>query len=125
MTGFLHPLIHLGFGVEFRQPAIIAEALAQAALHDTWIGELLVTTEKAASKHGVKGSKSLVHLLEEIRQDQKLAESAHFKDGNKIRDGVLARAPEDMVKYAAQYTVRTEDLDERAAEMMNTARKYS
>jgi hypothetical protein len=32
--GFLHPIIHLGFGVEFRQPAIIAEALAQAAVHD-------------------------------------------------------------------------------------------
>lgn len=32
-TGFLHPIIHLGFGVEFQQPAIIAEALAQAAVH--------------------------------------------------------------------------------------------
>lgn len=31
-TGFLHPLIHLGFGVEFDQPAIVAEALAQAAV---------------------------------------------------------------------------------------------
>ena len=36
--GFLHPIIHLGFGVEFKQPAIIAEALAQAAVHDNWIG---------------------------------------------------------------------------------------
>ena len=27
--GFLHPIIHLGFGIEFNQPAIIAEALAQ------------------------------------------------------------------------------------------------
>ena len=36
--GFLHPIIHLGFGVEFKQPAIIAEALAEAAVHDNWIG---------------------------------------------------------------------------------------
>ena len=32
LTGFLHPLIHLGFGIEFEQPAIVAEALAQAAV---------------------------------------------------------------------------------------------
>lgn len=36
-AGFLHPMIHLGFGIEFQQPAIIAEALAQAAVHDNWI----------------------------------------------------------------------------------------
>lgn len=40
-AGFLHPMIHLGFGVEFQQPAIIAEALAQAAVHDNWIGYVL------------------------------------------------------------------------------------
>jgi len=40
-AGFLHPMIHLGFGVEFKQPAIIAEALAQAAVHDNWIGYVL------------------------------------------------------------------------------------
>ena len=31
-------MIHLGFGIEFNQPAIIAEALAQAAVHDNEIG---------------------------------------------------------------------------------------
>ncbi len=40
-AGFLHPMIHLGFGVEFKQPAIIAEALAQAAVHENWIGYVL------------------------------------------------------------------------------------
>lgn len=40
-AGFLHPMIHLGFGIEFKQPAIIAEALAQAAVHDNWIGYVL------------------------------------------------------------------------------------
>jgi hypothetical protein len=27
-AGFLHPLIHPGFGVEFKQPAIVVKALA-------------------------------------------------------------------------------------------------
>ena len=46
MAGFLHPIIHVGFGVEFEQPAIVAEALAQAAVHDTWISKFLVPCEK-------------------------------------------------------------------------------
>src|SRR5579871_6097848 len=45
-SGFLHPLIHLGFGIEFKQPAIIAEALAQAAVHDNWIRPLYFESEK-------------------------------------------------------------------------------
>ena len=32
-------MIHLGFRVEFNQPEIIAEALAQVAVHDSWIGK--------------------------------------------------------------------------------------
>lgn len=45
IPGALHPLIHLGFGVEFEQSAIVAEALAQAAIHPGWSGPFL---EKAA-----------------------------------------------------------------------------
>ncbi|KAI1982359.1 hypothetical protein LOZ55_000136 [Ophidiomyces ophidiicola] len=33
--GLLHPFIHLGFGLEFKQPAIVAQALAQAAVHES------------------------------------------------------------------------------------------
>jgi hypothetical protein len=29
--GAYHPIIHLGLGIEFQQPGIIAEALAQLA----------------------------------------------------------------------------------------------
>ncbi|OMP82050.1 hypothetical protein BK809_0006359 [Diplodia seriata] len=35
-VGFAHPMIHLGYGLEFRQPAVVAEALAQAAVHESW-----------------------------------------------------------------------------------------
>jgi hypothetical protein len=48
-AGFLHPLIHLGFGIEFNQPAIIAEALAQGCCHDSWISPYLLKTEAAST----------------------------------------------------------------------------
>lgn len=117
--GFLHPLIHLGFGLEFNQPAVVAEALAQTAVHDAWIGSLLLPAEKAAGGSGNAGTKSYVQLLDEIHADQKLSTAAHWADGNKIRDGILKRAPEEMVKYASQYRVAPDQLDEKLAEMVN------
>lgn len=118
-SGFLHPLIHLGFGVEFKQPAIIAEALAEAASHDVWISAFLQGAEKAAK--GKRSSKSMVELLDEIRADLKLSTAAHWDDGNKIRDGVMKRAPDEMIKYASQWIVEADQLEERTAEMINAA----
>ncbi len=116
--GFLHPIIHLGFGVEFKQPAIIAEGLAQAAVHDNWIGPLLLAAEKASS---ADKSKSMVEILDEIRADKKLSTAAHWDDADKIRDGLITRAPDEMIEYASQRTVRSDELEAKTAEMINAA----
>jgi hypothetical protein len=110
-------MIHLGFGVEFKQPAIIAEALAQAAVHDSWIGPFLLGAEKAAETTG-KG-KNMVNLLDDIRADKNLSEAAHWDDGNKIRDGIMVRAPDEAIKYASQWKVGKHELVEKNAEMTN------
>lgn len=75
-AGFLHPLIHLGFGVEFSQPAIIAEALAQAACHDNWIGQLLLPAERIANEKGT--DRTIVELLDEIHADQRLGDAPYW-----------------------------------------------
>jgi hypothetical protein len=102
--GLLHPIIHLGFGVEFEQPAIIAEALAQAAVHDNREASHLVASEKAAKAHGPDGrsDKSIVQLLGEIYAEKK---------GRTI--------------YASQVYVTEETLEEKIAEMINAAGKLS
>jgi len=126
-AGFLHPIIHLGFGIEFQQPAIIAEALAQAAVHDNWMAALFKGCEKAAEQNRGETSskKTIVQLLEEIKSDEKLSKAAHWKDGNKIRDGILSRAPDEMVRIASQYTITENDLEEKTAEMINAAVYYT
>src|SRR4051794_3139315 len=116
--GFLHPLIHLGFGIEFRQPAIIAEALAQASVHSTWMTPYLFKSEAAATE---PSSKTVPELIDEIRSDQKLIDSVKFDDGNKIRDGILKRAPEEMIHYAKQWTVSPGELEKKTVEMINSA----
>jgi hypothetical protein len=123
IVGFLHPIIHLGFGVEFEQPVIVAEALAQAAAHDNWMSPFLLGAEKAAASSS--DSTSLVVLLDEIRDDQKLSTAAHWDDGNKIRDGILARAPNEMVKYASKFRVKEKELEAKTAEMTNAASKFN
>ena len=118
-AGFLHPMIHLGFGVEFKQPAIVAEALAQAAVHDSWIGSFMLDAEKAAASNG-KG-KPMVELLDEVRADKKLSSAAHWDDSNKIRDGILVRAPDEMLRIAAKWKVLPGAIIEKTAEMTNVS----
>ncbi|KAH7396183.1 hypothetical protein BKA66DRAFT_509259 [Pyrenochaeta sp. MPI-SDFR-AT-0127] len=125
--GFLHPIIHLGFGIEFQQPAVMAEALAQAAIHDNWMKPLFLECEKAAeSKRGKDQPKrTILQILEETKNDEKLSKASHWEDGNKIRNGILMRAPEEMVKYASQYTVEEDELEEKTAEMINATVYYT
>ncbi|KAL2793203.1 hypothetical protein BJX66DRAFT_306566 [Aspergillus keveii] len=120
--GLLHPIIHLGFAIEFNQPAIVAEALAQTAVHDDWTGpRYLWPAEKAAGGIGKRGEKTMLQLLEEARANKKLARSSHWDDGNKMRDGVLKRAPEEMINIASQYTVSEDQVQAKFAEMVNTS----
>jgi hypothetical protein len=120
LTRFYHPIIHLGYGVEFLQPAIIAEALAQAAVHDSWASRFLKPAEEAATKQS-STSTTLVSLLEQARQNETIRASPHYSDGNKVRDGVIARAANEMVSVASQFRVTPDDLQKRTAEMINFA----
>ena len=106
--GILHPIIHLGFGIEFEQPAIIAEALAQAAVHDNWEASHLIESEKAAKAHSPdhRSNTTIVQLLGEIYADTK-------------------RASGGRAKYASQVHVTEENLEEKTAEMLNAASELS
>lgn len=119
LPGLIHPLIHLGFGIEFNQPAIIAQGLAQAAVHDGWLTSFLQSVEDAAGGVGSKPGKTLTQLIHEIGQDKELISSVRWGDSNYIRDGIMKRAPERMAHYAKQYTVSAETLNEQLTEMIN------
>jgi hypothetical protein len=50
--------------------------------------------EKAATPKR-SGAKTLPELIDEIYQDKKLSMAPQWDDGNKIRDGILKRAPDE------------------------------
>ena len=52
----------------------------------------------------VKG-KSMAKLLQEVRVEKKLSSAAKCGDSNKIRDGILVRAPDEMLRIAAKWKV--------------------
>ena len=98
-AGFLHPIIHTGFGVEFQQPAIITEGLAQACVYDNWMKSFFLVVEEASNKKRKEGDrKTIVQLLKEVKSDQELSNAAHWKDSNKVRGGVMKIALDRMVR---------------------------
>lgn len=117
-AGFLHPLIHLGFGVEFEQPALVAEGLAEACTSATFLDPFLVESDKIA-KSGEVQRKSFVRILDEIKADKTLSTAAHWEDGNKIKDGLIVRAFEKTVRYPAQWQVDPDALEKATAEMIS------
>jgi Questin oxidase-like len=125
LPGFLHPIIHLGFGIEFNQPAIIAEALAQACCHQNWTGDFLLAAEKNSKSRTSTSDKTMPELLDQIRSNKKLSIAAEWTDGNKIRDGIMARASDEMLKYTSQWIVTPDNLEEKTAEMINSCIYYT
>ncbi|KAK7910926.1 hypothetical protein PG985_013407 [Apiospora marii] len=120
-AGFLHPLIQLMYGVEWDQPAIVAMALAQACVHRDDLGPFLLGAEAKAQESARMPMPRIAELLEAAAGNEKLRSSPRLDDGNKIRDGVLARAWDEAVECTGRVKVAPDELAERTAEMFNTA----
>lgn len=127
--GAYHSVIHLGLGVEFEQPGVIAEALAQAAAHDSFDTDYFFhTAEKRASAAAAaaaeKGSKgeSLVKLLGEIQATPNLVQAGRVQGligTMKMKKAVLVRAGDQIIDIASRFRVSEEDLEKKTAEVLN------
>jgi hypothetical protein len=131
-AGLLHPLIQLMFGLEWAQPAIIAEGLAQAAVHKDNVVEFFDRAERRAAEREASSTPRetapLIQLIQEVGRSrrnkgdhEKLARSPLWGDASQVQDGVFARALDEAVEVASRIRVREEDLEERTAEMLHTA----
>lgn len=65
-----------------------------------------------------------IELLHKIRADEKLCKAAQWTDESKLRDGVLKRAWDEMIKYASQYIVSPDRLQEATAQMTNATGEF-
>ena len=104
---------------------MVAESLAEISVHENWLKsfyEGLKAVDASKSGNGVS-DKTLPELLDEIRSSKKLVNAPHWDDDNKLKNGVLARAHDEMISIAAQWTVKPDQIEEKLAEMSNTAGK--
>ncbi|TDZ74254.1 Oxidoreductase ptaJ [Colletotrichum trifolii] len=120
-AGFLHPVIQLMYGVEWAQPAIVAEGLAQAAVHKNQLGGFFDEAERRGRRAETTPMPGILDLVEQIRGSEKLRASVRMEDANKVFDGVLARAPEEMTDIAGKVRVEPGQLEERTAEMFHAS----
>lgn len=120
-SGFAHSLIQLMYGIEWEQPAIIAEALAQAAIHDNHVGNFLSKVEKAAADVPSKMSLTLPELLEQVHYDEDFINSVRHEDPNAMLDGVEIFCPDEAIPYLSRIKIDPNDMEERVAENIHTA----
>ncbi|KAL2878301.1 hypothetical protein SGCOL_006270 [Colletotrichum sp. CLE4] len=120
--GVLHSLIQLMHGLEWKQPAIVAEGLAQTAVHGTSsLHDLMLSSEAAVEEHAqATRMPAILDLFEEVRTSTTLKGAARFQDDSKIRDGILQRAKEPMIEILRKVHVLDDELEERTAEMFHT-----
>ncbi|KAI1667291.1 Oxidoreductase AflY [Pyrenophora tritici-repentis] len=124
-TDLVHPMIHLGCGIEYQQPSIVAEALAGACVHENWPMKFLLPAEDQVRSNPNIPSKSLLEVIDGLRQDPLI--SAGVKDSdpfNKIPDGFLKRVTaEQLVPHLSQFQVAPtpEDLQRKMGDMMHTS----
>ncbi|KAK2023934.1 hypothetical protein LX32DRAFT_627118 [Colletotrichum zoysiae] len=120
-SSFAHSMIQLLYGLEWEQPAIIAEALAQAAIHDNYVGTFLYKVEKAAAADPSKMSLTLPELLEQVHSDEDFVNSVRHKNPNAMLDGVEVFCPDEAIAYLSRVRIDPDDMEERVAENIHTA----
>lgn len=110
--------------MEFNQPAIVAQALAQTATHEPRLKALLAPAEQAAGGVGHHGKKPMAQIIDDLREDPSIRNAAKWDDVNKIFDGVMKRAPERMIEHASQFTVGPDQIQEKCLELINASGRY-
>ena len=135
--------MHIGLGLEFKQAPILAEGLAEAAVHhDSYYTAYIDACALEARKPNKK-KLSLIECFEEALLDDKItscsswdymnqfeAPSEKYPDGRwfvtrePYRDGVVGLVKNELASCAGGWQVRPEDDLERAtAELINTSSK--
>jgi hypothetical protein len=118
--GLQHSFIHIGYGLEFSQLAIVAEGLSMAAMEYAMLHGFLAGAEEKARTE--KTGTTLVRVLEEIRKDEKVRQAVTWEDGIYERlPGMLKRASEELQTHAARFVVPVEKLQEKMSESVNAA----
>lgn len=99
------------YGLEWAQPALVAEGLAQASVHKDAYGELFASVDEKARKNPPAALRHLADLLDSIGAEYPhLVAESRWEDGDGSQTAVLNRIPDQVADYlAANVSVSADD----------------
>lgn len=79
-------------GVEFSQPALIVEALAQTTTHNKTLGTFLTKAEKLAFSNGKPTDTTLASIVQTEYGDERIRATQSWTEPNKFGNGPIQKA---------------------------------
>jgi len=130
-SGAFHPLIHLGYGVDFGIDAIVAEGLAMMTVTSAMMAPFVVapatTVEKVTTKivYELSISKpsspnTIVDILSVIREDRELDNVTSYPEPNKTTDVANSKlAASKIQKFLSGWNIEEtrQDIDLKSQEL--------
>ncbi|KAG0352126.1 hypothetical protein BG005_008391 [Podila minutissima] len=130
-SGAFHPLIHLGYGIDFGIDAIVAEGLAMMAVTSKMMSPFVVApatkvekvTTKIASQLSISepsSAKTVMDILTAIREDRELDNVTSYPEVNKTMDVAKSKVAASKVqKLLSEWKVEEtiQDIDLKAKEL--------
>ncbi|KAF2736550.1 hypothetical protein EJ04DRAFT_562408 [Polyplosphaeria fusca] len=121
-SGFEHPILQLGFALEFNQPCLVAEALAAACIHDDWPLSIVLPIEGYIASQPNLPSNTYTSVLDALRSDPTIKTSVHPSDPqNRVTDALMQRASTHFFHHASKWRVHPTNpsIAHRTAEMIH------
>ncbi|KNC97361.1 uncharacterized protein SPPG_07288 [Spizellomyces punctatus DAOM BR117] len=109
LSGLLHPLIHIGFGVEFSSPLVTAEGLAEACTHQPKMKPVLDASRKHSelnqpASHSKYNTKRIVEFFDTLRKDPRLDGLVTVENDDKTA-ATIQKCAEVIAEYANLWTI--------------------
>jgi hypothetical protein len=118
LGGAYHPFIHLGYGLEFDLNCMIAEGLAQAAVHSTLVLPVIAGDEPIPEETASKSAKEIVF---EVANDRQLDHKVKWEDENKTKALLSSGGGSIIRAHAATWHCPEEKVSEKAHELQQLA----
>ena len=101
VSGAVHPLIHTGFGLEFDSDIVVAEGLAEAAVHSPTFAPVV---DIPLYSKPITGKKSLLQIVDEVYNDAVFNGVVQYTDGTKSQSVVQSQKASEAIKqYVMQW----------------------
>lgn len=101
VSGAVHPLIHTGFGLEFGSDTVVAEGLAEAAVHSPAFAPVV---DIPLYSKPISGKKSLLQIIDAIYHDDVFKGVVKYTDGTKSQSVLSSpKACEAIKQYVMQW----------------------